>query len=101
MNDVFDIFVNQWKASLGDIDEEEPPKIQKIIKDEYLRDTSVLIILLVGTETLKNRKHVDWELYSSGIVETANQVFYYKIFLQQGQTTLEPVMVKMKKMNFI
>jgi hypothetical protein len=63
MNDVFDIFVNR-SVSLGDIDdEEEPQKIREIIRDEYLRDTSVLI-LLVGTET-KNRKHVDWELYSS------------------------------------
>jgi hypothetical protein len=63
MNDVFDIFVNR-SVSLGDIDEEEEPqKIREIIRDEYLRDTSVLI-LLVGTET-KNRKHVDWELYSS------------------------------------
>lgn len=34
-----------------------------IIRDNYLRDTSVLI-LLVGTET-KKRKHVDWEIYSS------------------------------------
>lgn len=33
------------------------------IRDEYLRDTSVTIIL-VGTET-KNRKHIDWEIYSS------------------------------------
>ena len=63
MNDVFDIFVNR-SVSLGDIDEEEEPqKIREIIRDEYLRDTSVLI-LLVGTET-KNRKHVDWEIASS------------------------------------
>ena len=63
MNDVFDIFVNR-SVSLGDIDEEEEPqKIREIIRDEYLRVTSALI-LLVGTET-KNRKHVDWELYSS------------------------------------
>ncbi|EPL6453489.1 TIR domain-containing protein [Providencia rettgeri] len=33
------------------------------IRDNYLRSTSV-VLLLVGTET-KNRKHVDWELYSS------------------------------------
>ncbi|ECE0941461.1 hypothetical protein ZP13_25250 [Salmonella enterica subsp. enterica] len=63
MNNIFDVFVNR-SVSLGDIDdEEEPQKIREIIMDEYLRDTSVLI-LLVGTET-KNRKHVDWELYSS------------------------------------
>lgn len=38
-------------------------KIREEIRDEYLRDTSVTIIL-VGTET-KNRKHIDWEIYSS------------------------------------
>jgi len=63
MNDVCDIFVNR-SVALGDIDEdEEPQKIREIIRDDYLRDTSVLI-LLVGTET-KYRKHVDWEIYSS------------------------------------
>jgi len=63
MNDICDIFVNR-SVSLGDIDEdEEPQKIREIIRDDYLRDTSVLI-LLVGTET-KYRKHVDWEIYSS------------------------------------
>lgn len=52
------------QVSLVDIDdEEEPQKIREIIRDEYLRDTSVLI-LLIGAET-KNRKYVDWELYSS------------------------------------
>ncbi|WP_326903110.1 TIR domain-containing protein (plasmid) [Kosakonia cowanii] len=63
MNKEHQIFVNR-SVSLGDIDEdEEPQKIREIIRDEYLRGTSVLI-LLVGTET-KNRKHVDWEIYSS------------------------------------
>ena len=63
MNKEHEIFVNR-SVSLGDIDEdEEPQKIREIIRDEYLRGTSVLI-LLVGTET-KNRKHVDWEVYSS------------------------------------
>lgn len=33
------------------------------IRDDYLRDTSV-VLLLVGKET-KNRKHIDWEIYSS------------------------------------
>ena len=33
------------------------------IRDEYLRDSTVTIVL-VGTET-KGRKHVDWEIYSS------------------------------------
>jgi len=37
--------------------------IREKIRDEYLRDSTVTV-LLVGTET-KHRKHVDWEIYSS------------------------------------
>lgn len=37
--------------------------IREKIRDEYLKE-STITLLLVGTET-KNRKHVDWELYSS------------------------------------
>ena len=100
MNDIFDIFVNR-SVSLGDIDdEEEPQKIREIIRDKYLRDTSVLI-LLVGTET-KNRKHVDWELYSSMRDSPKNgKSGVFVINLPSTGTTLGPVMVKMKKMNFI
>lgn len=48
----------------GDIDENLPDeRIRQIIRDEYLKDTSVTI-LLVGTDT-KKRKHIDWEVYSS------------------------------------
>lgn len=48
----------------GDIsDELSDESIRVKIRDEYLQDSTVTI-LLVGTET-KNRKHVDWELYSS------------------------------------
>lgn len=39
--------------------------IRQIIRDDYLKD-SVVTIVLVGIET-KNRKHVDWEIYSSMI----------------------------------
>lgn len=38
-------------------------QIRTIIRDDYLADSSVTIVL-VGTET-RLRKHVDWELYSS------------------------------------
>lgn len=38
-------------------------EIRQKIRDEYLRDSTVTI-LLVGTQTAE-RKHVDWELYSS------------------------------------
>lgn len=48
----------------GDIDDNLDDETIRIrIRDEYLRDSTVTI-LLVGEET-KYRKHVDWELYSS------------------------------------
>lgn len=51
-------------VGLGDIPEEwDDQKVREHIRDEYLRDTTVIIVL-VGTET-KFRKHVDWEIYSS------------------------------------
>lgn len=40
-----------------------PDQIRSRIRDHYLRDSTVTIVL-VGTET-KRRKHVDWEIYSS------------------------------------
>jgi len=58
-----DIFID-WSVDIGDIsDDLTDQQIREIIRDEYLRDSSVTI-LLVGTET-KYRKHIDWELYSS------------------------------------
>lgn len=48
----------------GDIsDDLDDQTIRELIRDDYLRDTTVTI-LLVGTET-QNRKHIDWEIYSS------------------------------------
>lgn len=50
----------------GDIDDAlDDQAIREKIRDDYLRDTTVTIVL-VGTET-KYRKHVDWEIYSSMI----------------------------------
>lgn len=58
-----DIFID-GSVDTGDIDESlSDQAIRQKIRDEYLKDSSVTI-LLVGTET-KNRKHVDWEIYSS------------------------------------
>lgn len=58
-----DIFVD-WSVDTGDIsDELTTEQIREKIRDEYLRDSTVTIVL-VGTET-KKRKHVDWEIYSS------------------------------------
>ncbi|MHA3915260.1 TIR domain-containing protein [Halovulum sp. GXIMD14793] len=53
-------------VEVGEIDESHPPQsIRRFIRDNYLRDTQVTI-LLCGTET-RFRKHVDWELKSSMI----------------------------------
>ncbi len=67
---------NNYKSQYGDpifidksVDTEDISEdlsdedIRQKIRDDYLQDSTVTI-LLVGTET-KNRKHVDWELYSS------------------------------------
>ena len=59
------IFIDQ-SVDTGDIsDNSTDERIREKIRDDYLRDTTVTIVL-VGTET-RNRKHVDWEIYSSMI----------------------------------
>ena len=51
-------------VQMGDIDPElKTQTIRQRIRDEYLRDTSVTVVL-IGKETWK-RKHVDWEISSS------------------------------------
>lgn len=51
---------------VGEIDDNLPNQtIRQIIRDDYLRDSEVTI-LLCGTET-RYRKHIDWELKSSMI----------------------------------
>lgn len=53
-----------WSVDTGDIsDDLTDEQIRVKIRDEYLRESSVTIVL-VGIET-KYRKHVDWEIYSS------------------------------------
>lgn len=62
-NRSYDIFIDA-SVDTGEIDENlSDESIRQIIRDEYLKDSSVTM-LLVGTGT-KNRKHVDWEIYSS------------------------------------
>ena len=57
------IFIDR-SVDTGDIsDNLSDQYIREIIRDDYLRDSTVTIVL-VGTET-KRRKHVDWEIYSS------------------------------------
>ena len=59
------IFISR-SVDRGDIPDDpnvSDQRIREIIRDEYLRDSTVTIVL-VGIET-KRRKHVDWEIYSS------------------------------------
>ena len=59
------IFIDA-SVDTGDIsDDLDDPTIREKIRDEYLRNSTVTIVL-VGLET-KRRKHVDWEIYSSMI----------------------------------
>ena len=63
LNSSHKIFIDK-SVDTGDIDDDLPDETIRIkIRDEYLRDSTVTI-LLVGLET-KYRKHIDWELYSS------------------------------------
>ena len=56
----------------GDISDRLPDeRIREKIRDQYLRDSSVTIVL-VGTET-KRRKHIDWEIYSSMVDGEVNK----------------------------
>lgn len=58
-----DLFIDM-SVDTTDINDTLPTdSIRRIIRDDYLRDSTVTIVL-VGTET-KGRKHVDWEIYSS------------------------------------
>lgn len=71
LNAVHGIFVDR-SVDTGDIsDSLSDESIRTHIRDQYLRDSTVTI-LLVGTET-KGRKHVDWELYSSMIDGPVNK----------------------------
>ena len=66
-----DIFLDQ-SVDTGDIsDDLTNERIREKIRDEYLRDSSVTLVL-VGTET-KGRKHVDWEICSSMIDGRVNK----------------------------
>ena len=58
-----DIMISK-SVQIGDIpDYTSADKIRQIIRDEYLRDSTVTVVL-IGSETWK-RKHVDWEIGSS------------------------------------
>lgn len=61
--DVYDIII-PWAVEIGDIDpNQNTDTIRRKIRDEYLKDSTVTVVL-VGSQTWQ-RKHVDWEIYSS------------------------------------
>lgn len=71
LNDLHDVFIDA-SVDTGDIDDNlSDDAIRQKIRDEYLRDSTVTVVL-VGTDT-KNRKHVDWEIYSSMFDGTVNR----------------------------
>jgi len=71
LNKLHNIFID-GSVDTGDIDDRlDNETIRQIIRDNYLKDTTVTI-LLVGTET-KDRKYIDWELKSSMINGAVNK----------------------------
>jgi len=67
----YSIFLDR-SVDTGDISETlSAESIRRIIRDEYLRDSTVTIVL-VGAET-KRRKHIDWEIHSSMYDGTVNK----------------------------
>lgn len=71
LNYLHDIFIDA-SVDTGDINDNlSDNAIRQKIRDEYLRDSTVTVVL-VGTDT-KNRKHVDWEIYSSMFDGTVNK----------------------------
>lgn len=59
----YDIMISK-SVQIGDIPDYTPTdRIRQIIRDEYLRESTVTVVL-IGSETWK-RKHVDWEIGSS------------------------------------
>ena len=71
-------------VNTNDIDSTLPDKtIRQKIRDEYLRDTTVTIVL-VGKDT-DRRKHVDWEIYSSMINSKKNKRSGIVVIYLHGQ----------------
>ena len=60
-SDIYDIMVSE-SVEIGDIDDTKlsTERIRQIIRDEYLRDSTVTVVL-VGEHTWQ-RKFVDWEI---------------------------------------
>ena len=71
INEQHRIFIDKSVHTGAISDDLDDQTIRRIIRDDYLRDSTVTI-LLVGIET-RGRKHVDWEVYSSMIDGPVNK----------------------------
>ncbi len=68
VNRDYPMFIDM-SVDTGDISDDQT--IRRIIRDQYLKESTVTI-LLAGVET-KTRKHIDWEIYSSMIDGAKNK----------------------------
>ncbi len=86
MNAIYDIFIDR-SVPVGDIDDKlNDQAIREKIRDEYLADSTVTI-LLVGKDTW-GRKHIDWEIYSSmydGPVNKKSGILVINLPVTNGQ----------------
>ena len=101
LNRAYDLFVDA-SVDTGGIDDTLPDqRIREIIRDDYLRDSTVTIVL-VGLET-KKRKHVDWEIYSSMFDGTVNKKSGILVIscLKQGALHIRQHMATRRKARFI
>ena len=83
----YGLFIDASVDTGGIDDTLSDQRIREIIRDDYLRDSTVTIVL-VGLET-KKRKHVDWEIYSSmfdGTVDKKSGILVIQL-PQTGCTT--------------
>ena len=71
LNEQYGIFDDVSVDTHNIADDLPTQTIRQIIRDDYLRDSTVTIVL-VGTET-RRRKHVDWEIKSSMIDGSVNK----------------------------
>ena len=84
------IFIDR-SVDTGDIsDQFRDEVIREKIRDEYLRDSTVTIVL-VGLET-KSRKHVDWEIYSSMIDGKVNKKSGVLVVRLPSVGTTDPIL---------
>lgn len=61
----YESIFEDYSVNDGDIDDSTltAEQIRRIIRDEYIKDATVLV-LLCGSNT-KNRKHIDWEIHAA------------------------------------